>query len=485
MAKPPQNNKSPEGNPRAASTRIQSKNARALAGQRKHDKRIGRQSDYIDESRKHLNRIIMEPDPPSVMRAICEDRRSLRNTKRKMKKDASVAGCGIITFGSEAAALFEALTPEAQDKAFLDLAESIADRLNTTLHGLVVHRDETTIHAHYQIASYNLDGVPLSQATRPAVMSSLQDLTAEVMARHCPGIERGNRYGDRLKSGADFRDTLHRTVRELHRDIPRELETKRAEILALDVKTQEAQARVDEMQGRVDKLTEKAELSEKEAKRLATYEKRLADRVAELETEQGLAEKATAEERRLADIARDEAEEARQEAQRVSDKTGALLNATIALTAEMTAGTLRRTKAGKIHADNPDAIRPGFPDIGPALSAATDAIEARRREEAKAETAKTNRIAEEERAETVQAEARKLLDDAKEERDNARTAWEEVRGLQIKLKNALAMVTKWLKRPDLARGARLQGEAMKRVIEEDKVLTQSMGSNDADEDFAL
>ena len=88
-------------------------------------------------------------------------------------------------------------------------------------------------------------------------MSSLQDLTAEVMARHCPGIERGNRYGDRLKAGADFRDTLHRTVRELHRDIPREIEAKRAEILALNMKTQEVQTRVDEMQGRVDKLTQK------------------------------------------------------------------------------------------------------------------------------------------------------------------------------------------------------------------------------------
>lgn len=485
MAKPPQNNKSPEGNPRAASTRIQAKNSRALAGQRKHDLRIGRQPDHIDESRKCLNRIIMEPDPPGVMRAICENRRSLRDTKRKMKKDASVAGCGIITFGSEAAALFEALTPDAQDRAFLDLAESIADRLNTTLHGLVVHRDETTIHAHYQIASYNLDGVPLSQATRPAVMSSLQDLTAEVMARHCPGIERGNRYGDRLKAGADFRDTLHRTVRELHRDIPREIEAKRAEILALNMKTQEAQTRVDEMQGRVDKLTQKAELSEKEANRLATYEKRLSDRVKELETAQELAKKAKAEERRLADIARDEAEEAREEAQSVSERTGALLNATVALTAEMTAGTLRRTKAGKVHAENPDAIRPGLPEIAPALSAATDATEARRREEAKAELAKTNRIAEEERAETMRAEARKLLDDAKEVRDNARTAWEEVRRLQTKLKNALSMVTRWLLRPDLARDARLQGEAIKKVIEEDKGLTQSMGPGDTGEDFAL
>lgn len=94
MAKPPRNHKSPEGNPKAASTRLELNNARSLAGQRKHDLRIGKQPDYIDESRKNLNRIIMEPDTPGVMRTICEGRRSLRDTRRKMKKDAAVAACG-------------------------------------------------------------------------------------------------------------------------------------------------------------------------------------------------------------------------------------------------------------------------------------------------------------------------------------------------------------------------------------------------------
>lgn len=148
MSKPARNHKSPEENPRAASTRLELNNARALAGQRKHDLRIGRQSDYVDESRKELNRILMQPETPGAMRSICEGRRSLRDTRRKMKKDAAVAACGIITFGVEAAKLFEALSAEKQDVAFLALAESVAERLSTTLHGLVVHMDETAIHAH-------------------------------------------------------------------------------------------------------------------------------------------------------------------------------------------------------------------------------------------------------------------------------------------------------------------------------------------------
>ncbi|UFS64701.1 plasmid recombination protein [Paracoccus denitrificans] len=491
MAKPPQNHKTPEGNPKAASTRLELKNARSLAGQRKHDLRIGRQPDYVDESRKELNRTLIEPDPPSIMRAICETRRSLRDTRRKMKKDASVAACGIITFGAEAADLFESLTPEAQDAAFLDLAESVADRLNTTLHGLVVHMDETTIHAHFQLAAYNRDGLPLSQATRPAVMSGLQDLTAQVMARHCAGIERGHRYGDRIAAGADFRETLHRTVRELHRDLPRELAAKQADIAKLDAAKQEAQARVYEMQARVDKLTEKAELSEKEAKRLETYEKRLADRVAELEAAEQAAEFATAEEQRLAAIARAEAGEAEkraaqadEDARRVSEKAGALLTATAALTGEMAAGTLRRTGPNSVRTANPAVYRPAMPDIASMLGAATDAAEARRREEAAAETARRQRLEDEAKAEAARTEAAALLADARRERDEAGKVWEEVRRLRAKLTKALGLVSGWLKSPNLTREARRRGEALQKVIDEDQDLTPAK-PNDSGEGFAM
>lgn len=378
MAKPPRNHKSPEGNPKAASTRLELNNARSLAGQRKHDLRIGRQPDYIDESRKNLNRIIMEPDTPGVMRTICEGRRSLRDTRRKMKKDAAVAACGIITFGKEAADLFDALTPEAQDAAFLDLAESVADRLNTTLHGLIVHLDETTVHAHFQLAAYNRDGVPLSQATRPAVMSGLQDLTAEVMARHCAGIERGHRYGDRIAAGADFKDTLHRTVRQLHRDLPRELAAKRAELA-------EASARADEMRARVQKLENKAELTDKEAKRLETYRARLAERVA-------VEEAAKAEAERLTRTARDEAEQARrerdaakteEEASRI--KAARITSAIQVLADEIRDETISRGESGNVEAHNPDGLRQGFPDLKPAVIATADAMTAKKRLEAAAQ----------------------------------------------------------------------------------------------------
>lgn len=270
------------GNARAASTRIQSCTAKRLSGQRRHDLRIGAQPDYVDPSLAHLNRVLMQPVPSAQMRRICEERRAQRDMKRAIKGNAAVATAGIITFGSEAAQMFGQLDDAAQDAAFRELAEAVADRLATTLHGLVVHLDETTIHAHYQLAAYNTFGDPLSQSTSPRVLSELQDLTAEIMARHCPGIERGRRYGDRIAAGADFRDTLHKTVHQLHNELPHDLAAKRAEV----EKAEAEAAAARERQAKNERLAEAARLklaeavqadqgrAEKAAKNLAIYERR-------------------------------------------------------------------------------------------------------------------------------------------------------------------------------------------------------------------
>lgn len=304
------------GNPKAASTRIQSATAKKTTTQNNHDLRRGPQPAYINKKRSHLNRVLIEPPSPRNMAAICESRRNVRDTERAIKSNAAISTAGVITFGSEAAVLFEALTAEQQDAAFREVAEAVADRLSTSLHALVVHLDESTIHAHYQLAAFNRFGEPLSKATRPAVMSELQDITAEIMSRHCPGIERGNRYGDRVAAGADFADVIHKSVAELHRTLPADLAAKREALAVLSQAETDAAARVDEMRGRVEKLTEKAALSEKEAKRLATYEKRLSDRLDELKVAQAASEAAKVEADRLADLARTDHDDMRAKVER-------------------------------------------------------------------------------------------------------------------------------------------------------------------------
>lgn len=425
-----------DSNSRAASTRIGSATAKTLSGQLRHDLRRGPQPAYVDADRFHLNRVLIEPLPPGEMRKICQERRALRDTLRAMKSNAAVATRGVITFGAEAARMFEALTPDQQDLAFRELAESIAARLATSLHGLVVHLDEATIHAHYQLAAYNVHGNPIARTTSPRVLSELQDLTAEVMARHCPGIERGRTYGERLAAGAAYAETVHKSVAELHRTLPGDLKVKRARLAELAELEREATDRVEEMQGRVQKLQQKTELSEKELKRLETYEKRLADRLDELREAQSASEAARIEAEKLADLAHADRRANEDRVVKISAKAEAIAVAVLALSEEVEAGTIKRVNDGMITAAQPEKLRPGLPEIRPAVAAAADLVTGMNAARSK-----------------IEADQRALARDW-QELDEERA---EVATLREQLKAALRKVYTWIKRKETPELDRLDG----------------------------
>lgn len=361
-------------NPRAAMIRVEPKSASRYGGQRRHDLRIGHQPDYVDMSRVHLNRVLINPLTPGKLRSICEDRRSQRETKRAMRSDSCVAMVGLVGFGTEAQDLFSALTVEQQDAALREAVEMCALRMRTTVAGLVVHADETALHAHVVFPGFDLDGHPLTNTVKREALRGLQDDVAKVMGRYAPGIERGKSRMERLAAGADYSDTVHRSVRELHRDLPAEIEAKRKVVTDLSAAEDAARVRVDEMQRRVDDLHARADLSEKEVKRLGVYEKRLSDRLDELRKAQAASEEAKAAAERLTNVARQEAHDARAQAGRFVDKAHAMVRASVALADEIAAGTLSLNAAGKISAADPDAIRPGLPELRPALQAGAQAV---------------------------------------------------------------------------------------------------------------
>mgnify|MGYP002712839808 CR=1 FL=1 len=170
------------------------------------------------------------------------------------------------------------LTPAQQDAAFRDLVQATADRLNTSVSGLTVHLDETTIHAHFELVGYTHDGHPLSQTTRPGIFSELQDVTAEIMGRHCPGIERGNSKLDRLKAGASPAEVVNRSVAQLHDDLPAEIAAKEAELTEVAANLDTNRARLAKAEAELARAiaqngAESAK-TEKIRKRAATYEVR-------------------------------------------------------------------------------------------------------------------------------------------------------------------------------------------------------------------
>jgi len=305
------------GNSRAAQTRIKGKSAGGIGGQRAHDLRIGPQPDYVDASRAHLNRVLIEPQTGTQLRKICEERRALRTTTRAMKSSAAVGVIGIITFGHEAQKIFKALTPEQQDAAYHETAEAIATRLNTTLTGLVTHGDESAPHAHFQLPAYNLTGRPVSETAKRAALRDLQTITAEVMARHAPGIERGRSKTDRLKAGATPAEVVNRAVAQLHDELPIEAAQLDAKIAAKRKQSAALDGEIAARQGLLSELAAKIEKNERLAaaalEKAATNEAKADKALKNAALYEGRAEKARrerdAEERTLSNLQLDRRKE--------------------------------------------------------------------------------------------------------------------------------------------------------------------------------
>lgn len=347
-------------NPRAASVRLKAKSMSKAYGQRRHDFRTGRQPTYVDGARTHRNRALLVPRPlPEIRREVVALRRE-GGARRALKSNAAIVTAGIITFGVEAAAMFGRLEIERQDEAFQSLGEAIAKRLGTTLEGLVVHLDETTIHAHFEMRGYDDDGTPISKVATFRVMSELQDLTAEIMGRFCPGIERGHKKWDRIETGADYAATLNRSVKELHRDLPGEIEVLRTELALLRAEEAALEVSVAKTRGHLAKLEAKVVLNEKEEKRLAVYAARLEGKEAvQADMQARLERLMAAMDTRDAEIAAEEAAIAEREVQVAAREAEAQagLAAVAAVVDEMEAGTIELTDTGDLRMADPSPMR--------------------------------------------------------------------------------------------------------------------------------
>lgn len=240
-------------------------------GQRRHDLRSGYIPAYVDKNRIDQNSVIIEPKTAGELREICEARREIKGFKRKMPKDAVIGVNGIITFGTEAQNVIEAMTPAQQDALFLKAAKKLTEEMGTDLTGLVVHRDESAIHAHYQAPGYRLDGDQVQKHTNTTMLKRMQDLAADVFGHL--GITRGKPKAERIRLGEDASKFINRSVQQLHNDLPREIQE-------IEAKRDKNQRLLDET---LSKLADGTGDVEKLEKRAKVYEKRLNDAQGALE----------------------------------------------------------------------------------------------------------------------------------------------------------------------------------------------------------
>jgi hypothetical protein len=254
-------------NEKAVSTRLEP----SRSGQRAHDLRLGPQPEYVDAERSHLNRVLIEPLTNDALRDEWHEVKNQIGKKGKIRSNQNLSYAGIITFGHEAQRIFEGLTSDQQDAAFLEVGKKIAERFNTRLTGMVFHGDETAPHAHFQLRGMADDGTMLSQVVKRGALRDVQDITAEVMARYAPGIERGKDKWVRIDEGEDFAATVNRSVKQLHEDLPAEIAAKEAELAEAQAKLQTNLDRLDKAE---KKAAEEGEKADKARKRAETYERR-------------------------------------------------------------------------------------------------------------------------------------------------------------------------------------------------------------------
>jgi len=261
------------------SVRVEPVSGRKAGGQRRHDLRDPAHiPSYVDRDRTADNSILIDPPDPATVRADIEAGRKAAGQQR-LRADARTVVRGVITFGAEAQPTITALTREQQDALYHRIAASISKETGHQLSGLVVHRDESAPHAHFALRGYRRDEQGREQPWRHGreMMQRLQDVAAQEVAHL--GIERGTPKAQRLARGDDLSQVIHRSVRELHRDLPAEREARQRELEELERERQELEAKTEKNSRLIAEQEAKlaaGRVSEEQAsKRIATYQKRM------------------------------------------------------------------------------------------------------------------------------------------------------------------------------------------------------------------
>lgn len=191
------------------SVRVEHRDKSRCAGQRNHDLRKSHVPDYVDKSRSQYNSVLIEPLSSPELEKLVGERRI--GKKRKLRSDAAVATSGILTFGREAHQVIASLSIDEQNELIMKACKSVVSEFDNELTGLVIHRDEQSVHAHFQTCSWNRNGLANSKVITPEVASRLQDVAGACFSAY--GISRGISKEERIKNGEKPR---HKSVKELH-----------------------------------------------------------------------------------------------------------------------------------------------------------------------------------------------------------------------------------------------------------------------------
>ena len=208
-----------------------------------HDSRTGYIPKNVDRSRTHLNTVLIgDMTLESLSRSREEQEVRIRNyTKKAPRKDANYYISGIITFSKEARDDVNSRPPDEQAKKFV---EDLARSLNLKILYLIRHSDESTNHFHFMLENVDTEGRAKARTLNKKALSEIQDKAGEFFNQI--GIKRGIKKKERLENGEPYSKTVHRSVQQLHVDLPKEISALEEKRDDLKHQTQKIQEKIDE-----------------------------------------------------------------------------------------------------------------------------------------------------------------------------------------------------------------------------------------------
>ena len=240
----------------------------AIMGRRLHDMRIGRQPAYVDGSRSDQNTTLALVDGydkqgSAWSRFFSREEQELAARRKQQSKTQKMWRSAILTFSKAAQELLT--TPP--DAEALAVFRDFARRHNVRLLWSVGHRDESA--AHYHAMFENVTGTGYALRLGVADLSAEQDIAAWHFRDL--GINRGKSKRARIADGEDPSAFIHRSVRELHHDLPAELDAARKALAESFVSIEKNQALAEKARLKAEEYTGDAQKALQRAQR---YEER-------------------------------------------------------------------------------------------------------------------------------------------------------------------------------------------------------------------
>ncbi len=256
-----------DGNMGQLSARVMFKTLKQAVGQHHHNDR-SKVPSYCDPERIGLNKTLKAFPTETYkkrngdvltrevsLRSMADEMESSykKEIGRKWQSNSCHFIDGVLTFSSSA---------DLSDKALLDQCalrtmEAIINKhelRKDALIEMVRHEDETRTHYHFMLKNQRLNTTSARRSFDRVACSELQDLAGAEFA--CMGIHRGTPKQERIDKGEPKHKYIHRTVKQLHEDLPRELAQAQAVLTNCSTQVTSAEKHLDRVQ-KTTKLSEK------------------------------------------------------------------------------------------------------------------------------------------------------------------------------------------------------------------------------------